>query len=313
MLGRFLKNRRRKALALKSYDDYYKEYERERRENPEKFEHEQEIVRRWVLRVAKQREQQSALDEGRSSAQNIEKKPEEAMEQMREIARRAFMQHPAATEADFRICWPDLRAEMLKQYTLEELAAQPERMDALLVKTADAEEEDSLPEPRLALKEANNSDALLQAVRDGNLHDVNVLLLSGADANAMVDGWTSLMVATIKGYDEITRALLNRRADANIKNNDGLTALRFAVAMGNLDMMHLLLSKGADVNTLDNQWWTPIMQAVDENNLECVKVLLARGADLNIRNKEGHTALSLAEHKNHEVIIYLLKKAGAVE
>ena len=222
------------------------------------------------------------------------------------------MQHPAATEADFRICWPGIRAEMLKQFTLEELAAQPERMDALLVKTVDSEAE-SLPEPRLALKEADDSRALLQAVRGGNIHDVNVLLLSGSDVNAVVDGWTSLMVATIKGYDEIARALLNRRADANVKNNDGLTALRFAVTMGNLDMMHLLLSKGADVNTLDNQWWTPIMQAVDENNLECVKILLARGADLNIRNKEGDTALSLAERKSHEVIIYLLKKAGAVQ
>ena len=310
MWGRLL--RRKKGLSLKSYDNYYKEYERARRENPEKFEHEQEIVRRWVLRVVKQREQQNALDGGRSHAQAIEKGPAEAMEQMREIARKAFMQHPAATEADFRICWPGIRAEMLKQFTLEELAAQPEQMDALLVKAADSEGE-SLPEPRLALKEANDSRDLLQAVRDGNLHGVNVLLLSGSDVNAIVDGWTSLMVATIKGYDEIARALLNRRADPNIKNNDGLTALRFAVAMGNLDMMHLLLSKGADVNTLDNQWWTPIMQAVDENNLECVKILLARGADLNVRNKEGDTALSLAERKSLEVIVYILKKAGALE
>jgi Ankyrin repeats (3 copies)/Ankyrin repeats (many copies) len=309
MLGRLLKLRRRKG-SYKSYEDYYKEYERAKRENPERFEQEQEIVRKWVLRIVKRRQQQSALNEETLSAPTITK-PEEAMEKMREIARAAFMRHPAATEADFRICWPAIRVEMLKQYTLEELAAQPERMSALLLKAASAQAE--LPrDPQLALEHRNDTRAFLQAVRDGNIHDVNVFLLSGVDVNVMIDGWTALMVATIKGYGEIGRALLNRHADANIKNNDGLTALRFAVAMGDIEMMQLLLSKGADVNTLDNRWWTPMMQAADENSIEGVKILLARGADLNIRNKDGDTALSLAESKNHKVIIHLLKRAGAV-
>lgn len=313
MLGRLLKLRRRKG-SYKSYDDYYREYKRAKRDNPEKFEQEQELVRRWVLRTVEQRQQQTgASDEKGSSAQAIEKRPEEAMEQMREIARAAFMSHPAATEADFRICWPAIRAEMLKQYTLDELAAQPERMSALLLKAASVETEQPV-EPRLALTEPrHDTRAFLQAVRDGNIHDVNVFLLSGVDVNAMIDGWTALMVATIKGYGEIGRALLNRHADANIKNNDGLTALRFAVAMGDIEMMQLLLSRGADVNILDNRWWTPMMQAAEENNIEGVKILLARGADLNIQNKDGETALALAESKNHEVVIYLLRRAGAVE
>src|SRR2546423_8574809 len=260
MLGRLLKLRRRKG-SYKSYDDYYREYKRAKRDNPEKFEQEQELVRRWVLRTVEQRQQQAgASDEKGSSAQAIEKKPEEAMEQMREIARAAFMSHPAATEADFRICWPAIRAEMLKQYTLDELAAQPERMSALLLKAATVETEQPV-EPQLTLEQRHDTRAFLQAVRDGNIHDVNVFLLSGVDVNAMIDGWTALMVATIKGYGEIGRALLNRQADANIKNNDGLTALRFAVAMGDIEMMQLLLSRGADVNTLDNRWWTPMMQA----------------------------------------------------
>ena len=310
MLGRLLKLGRRRA-SYKSYDDYYKEYRRAKRENPERFEQEQELVRKWVLRTVEQRQQQGASDERGSSAQAIERRPEEAMNQMREIARAAFMSHPAATEADFRICWPGIRAEMLKQYTLDELAAEPERMSAPLLRAASAEPEQPR-QTQLALEERNDTRAFLQAVRDGNIHDVNVFLLGGVDVNVMIDGWTALMVATIKGYGEIARSLLNRHADANIKNNDGLTALRFAVAMADIDMMQLLLSKGADVNTLDNRWWTPMMQAADENNIEGVKILLARGADLNIRNKDNDTALGLAERKQHEVVIYLLKRAGAI-
>lgn len=315
MLGLLLKLRRRRSY--RSYDEYYKEYRRAKRENPEKFEQEQELVRKWVLRIVEQRQQQlsGAPDERGSHAPATERRPEEAVRQMREIARAAFMSHPAATEADFRVCWPAIRTEMLKQHTLDELAAEPERMSALLLKAANsgAETEIAPREPQLALEQRNDTRAFLQAARDGNIHDVNVFLLSGVDVNAMIDGWTALMVATIKGYGEIARALLNRHADANVKNNDGLTALRFAVAMADIDMMQLLLSKGADVNTLDHRWWTPMMQAADENNIEAVKILLARGADLNIRNKDGETALGLAERKQHEVVIYLLKRAGAVE
>jgi hypothetical protein len=311
MLGRLLRLRRKKG-SFKSYDDYYKEYRRAKRENPERFEQEQELVRKWVLRIVEQRQQQSDLDERAASAQGLEIRSVDPIEQMREIARAAFMSHPAATEADFRVCWPDIRAEMLKQYTLDELAAQPERMSALLLQASNRQAEVPCPTQPLALEERNDTRAFLQAVRDGNIHDVNVFLLGGVDVDAMIDGWTALMVATIKGYGEIGRALLNRNADANIKNNDGLTALRFAVAMGDIEMMQLLLSKGADVNTLDNRWWTPMMQAAEENNIESVKVLMARGADLNIRNKDGETALGLAERKNHEVVIYLLKRAGAV-
>jgi hypothetical protein len=51
---------------------------------------------------------------------------------MRGLVRKAFMQHPAATDADFRQCWPSIRQELLKKYTLEELEANPEGLDEII-------------------------------------------------------------------------------------------------------------------------------------------------------------------------------------
>ncbi|MGB7923796.1 MAG: ankyrin repeat domain-containing protein [Pyrinomonadaceae bacterium] len=309
MLGRLFK-RKRSQRRLLSYSDYYKHYYRELSNNPERFEQEQETVRQWVLGVMKRKEEASG-EQSYSPALNErdrEKANAAALEQMRVVARQAFMSHPAATEADFRRCWPTIRAEMLKQHTLEELAARPSAISALLpIAKNEALASQSYP----AVIEHDDKE-LLQAARDGNVRAINVLLMSGANPNSILDGWTALMIATIKGHCEIVRALLNKGADANLKNHDGLTALRFAVAMADIEIMQVLLSKGAHVNTQDNDGWTPIMQAADENGVESVKVLLARGADLSLKSKNGETALRLAEGKSYDVIAHLLKRAGAI-
>ena len=59
----------------------------------------------------------------------------------REVARAAFMSHPAATEYDFRRCWPSIREELLKQHALEELAANPALSQSLAIQISEANAE----------------------------------------------------------------------------------------------------------------------------------------------------------------------------
>ncbi len=65
------------------------------------------------------------LNRYRRNEKNQEAKINEARSQLREVACLAFMLHPAATQDDFRRCWPSIRDEILKQHCLEELAANP--------------------------------------------------------------------------------------------------------------------------------------------------------------------------------------------
>jgi ankyrin repeat protein len=153
--------------------------------------------------------------------------------------------------------------------------------------------------------------SLLQAARAGNLKDVRACLASGADVNQLSgEGWTALMIATLKGYKEIVQTLLEQeRAQVNARSHHGWTALRFAVSMGDSETIGLLLAAGAEVNAPDHDGWTPLMQAAGEGNLECVEILLAAGADVYAKNRLCETASDIAAQKSFTEIVGLL--AGA--
>ena len=121
---------RRSLKGWVSISNYYKLYERERKRNPSRFEKEEEQSRQWAVRVFEKRR----IRESGTSRTIKRREParESALGQLKEQVREAFMTHPAATDADFRQCWPSLRHELLKKYALEELAANPSGIDALV-------------------------------------------------------------------------------------------------------------------------------------------------------------------------------------
>jgi len=98
---------------------YFKDLKRYRRAHPESLEKERQQIQRWLTYVKSRSEQET------KNEKNHEAKTNDADVQLREVARLAFMLHPAATQDDFRRCWPSIRDEILKQHCLEELAANP--------------------------------------------------------------------------------------------------------------------------------------------------------------------------------------------
>ena len=159
----------------------------------------------------------------------------------------------------------------------------------------------------------SSSMSLQRAVDQGDVSNVNALISGGADVNTRTeDGWTPLMLATIKGYAEVAHALLKQGADVNARNKKGWTALMFAVSMGDLETMRVLLDGKAEIDARDHDGKTPLMQAAGENNLESLRVLVDSGADVNVVDRLGETALTIAARRGYTEIVELLKKAGAM-
>src|SRR5579863_2253407 len=142
-----------------------------------------------------------------------------------------------------------------------------------------------------------------QAVRDGDLQAVGILLKSAPDVVFDKDshGQTPLHVAAYTGQTEMAELLLANKADANAADNYGSTPLHLAARAGRRDLAELLITNKADVNARDKDGWTPLhFTAVGDDKLEAVdkmaieKLLLDHNADVNIKANGGYTPLHFA-------------------
>lgn len=141
-------------------------------------------------------------------------------------------------------------------------------------------------------KGASGVTALWEAAQQGHASVVKLLLDKGADVNARVDaGFTPLMEAANLGHLEVTRVLLERGADPNRKDQWGGTALIAAARNDHPMIVQLLLKGGSDINAKDRGSWTALVWAVWEGYPEVVKLLLESGAAVNEQDSHGRTIL----------------------
>jgi hypothetical protein len=115
----------RRPKAWKSLSGYYRSYERELKRNPLRFEEEQKQGRQWAVRAAQKNRLKRIVrplneqEELKAIARGA------ALTWIKGLAKDVFMQDPAATDEDFRKCWPSIRQELIKRYMLEELERNP--------------------------------------------------------------------------------------------------------------------------------------------------------------------------------------------
>ena len=174
------------------------------------------------------------------------------------------------------------------------------------------------------------------AAKLGQLHQIHLLISTGADVNA-VDrhGRIPLMLAFNQQqvHMECIQTLVNDRSFLNQQVTDGATALHMACYLGHYSLVEYLLYKGADariadgegrlpihwathpsnpksiqlianrhphiVNATDDANMTPLMWAAFHNQIACVSLLLALGADVEEKDVDGKTANHWAVHKEN--------------
>ena len=89
---------------------------------------------------------------------------------------------------------------------------------------------------------------LIESSRIGNVEQVKLLLLNGADVNFKGnDGYNSLMYASTDGHREIIEILLLNGADVNAINNYGSSSLMYSSKHGYFKIIEILLQSGANI------------------------------------------------------------------
>ncbi|MBP6104002.1 MAG: ankyrin repeat domain-containing protein [Gammaproteobacteria bacterium] len=156
---------------------------------------------------------------------------------------------------------------------------------------------------------------LIEAVHDGALETVKLLVLGGASVNERNPlGQTALTSAVVNEHLEILEFLLDHDADIDKPNKAGLTALALACAKEHLPIIRCLLKRNASLNTSNPKALSPLVLAVSLGRLEAVKLLLEAGAQLDERGIENQTPLLVAVGTNQtEVFKFLLSQGASLE
>lgn len=147
------------------------------------------------------------------------------------------------------------------------------------------------------------------SLEDHGYYGVKDLLDRGVSVNFQDQEGKTPLTASIYGNQyETALLLIERGANVNVACNQGFTPLMLAADLGRCDFAKLLIENGADINAKDKYNFTPLMFAIESGNLDLVNLLLQNGADINVKTINDLTALSIAESKELQSIIHLLRR-----
>lgn len=104
---------------------------------------------------------------------------------------------------------------------------------------------------------------------------------------------------------------LERPQDLNLADNAGNTPLQIASLMGFEDIVKFLLESNADVDTRNIDKETPLIDAVENGHVEVVRLLLENGANPRLGNAKGDEPYELVplDDPNHAELRRLLADA----
>ena len=125
------------------------------------------------------------------------------------------------------------------------------------------------------------------------------------------DGQTVLHLAAIED-EYLTREVLGRGVDINIRNLDEETPLMCAVNVGNIETVTLLLENHADVNAVNEKLGTCLHIAASKDKSGSITQLLLNGnVDTELVDGLGLTPLFAAAFHGNEMVTRQLLKHGA--
>jgi uncharacterized protein len=123
-----------------------------------------------------------------------------------------------------------------------------------------------------------SNEKLYNAIVKNDKKQVAKLLEEDADPNYVVSSgpWmkANMLITAINNNNlEITKLLINKKADVNWKDGFNTTALMYAASKGNKEIVLFLLESGADVRATDGQGNTVLTAAKESKNEEVIKLI----------------------------------------
>ncbi len=139
----------------------------------------------------------------------------------------------------------------------------------------------------------------LKAVRDRDgdtatqmLNEPGTTIINTRD---ITTGESGLHIVTQRRDTLWVRFLIQRGADANLRDNKGRTPIQIATTLNFVDGVEELIKGGAQINVADTQGETPLIAAVHQRNAQLVARFLKEGADPDRNDNSGRSARDYME------------------
>lgn len=122
----------------------------------------------------------------------------------------------------------------------------------------------------------------------------------------VLDKWDFWACEKYAGYDGLRESLKNGYP-VNLHEH-GESPLYNASLYGYTEAVKILIEYGADVNMKHNMEQTPLMVAAWKGFDDIVKILIEAGASISQRNKYGDTAIDYAKRHKQKKILKILQE-----
>ncbi|XP_046354076.1 putative ankyrin repeat protein RF_0381 [Haliotis rufescens] len=153
---------------------------------------------------------------------------------------------------------------------------------------------------------------LHNAVRGGQLPQIQSLLKKGAKIDGIYYGWTPLQQAIDVGNEDVAIFLIGEGCDINYHDNNHLAPFENAVRKNLAKVCEVFLKKGIDGNLALSDGETPLNVAVEKGSTKLVSVLVNEGkVDLSCKSKRGQSPLYVACSEGLTKIASMLVTSGA--
>lgn len=167
------------------------------------------------------------------------------------------------------------------------------------------------------------SELLLKYTELGELSYVEAVLKQNPELDVnrprSAGNKTALYIACEKGYADIARLLLCKKADASIcdsekeslKSSAKFSPLTIAARNGHLSVIKMLMSSGVDIESRDDGDRTALYAAVSGNKPDVVRFLCESNAEISILARNGYwTPLTSAAMDGFVEVVEVLLKYG---
>ena len=151
----------------------------------------------------------------------------------------------------------------------------------------------------------------VQAVINNEIDNVKLFIKAGFSASELDElGTPVLSLAVRERHVEMVKTLIKEGALVDIASKDrNYTALMDAAQIGEVEITKLLLEHKANPNIQSKDGQTALILAVGRQDVEIIEMLLKSHSDYNIKDSMGMSSLDYANLFRNEEILKLFDKA----